>query len=113
MKTRLSAAILTILLYGFASVSPALAHAGHNSPETSANVAQTADGEGTIKGIDQDAGTVTLAHGPITALNWPAMTMTFKVESAAVTKDVQVGNTVHFTLQNEGGKPVVTEIHAK
>ena len=113
MKTKLSAAILTMLLYSFAGVSPVLAHAGHNGSEPSTGVAQTADGEGTIKAIDQDAGTVTLAHGPIAALNWPAMTMTFKVESAAVTKDVQVGNTVHFTLQNEGGKPVVTELHAK
>lgn len=112
MKTKLSAAILVTLLYGFAGASPVLAHAGHNSPETTA-VPQAAEGDGTIKAIDLDKGTVTLAHGPIAALNWPSMTMAFKVESSDVLKGAEVGNKVHFVLKNEGGKPVVAEIHAE
>jgi Cu(I)/Ag(I) efflux system protein CusF len=52
-----------------------------------------------------------IAHGPIAALKWPAMTMKFKVESAAVLNGVTVGNTVHFWLKNVGGKPVVSQIH--
>ena len=31
---------------------------------------------GVVKKIDARAGPVTLQHGPIAALNWPAMTMT-------------------------------------
>lgn len=41
--------------------------------------AADAKGVGIIKSIDQRAGTVTIAHEPIQELNWPPMTMPFKV----------------------------------
>ncbi len=113
MKITLSAAVLAVMLYGVSGVTPAFAHAGENHSGTSATVPQSAEGEGTIKAIDRDAGTVTLDHGPIATLNWPAMTMTFKIESVDILKDAAVGNKVHFTLKNQGGKPTVTELHAE
>ena len=34
---------------------------------------------GVVKSVDRAKGTVTLAHGPVKSLNWPAMTMPFTV----------------------------------
>ena len=34
---------------------------------------------GTIKSIDLKGGTVTVAHEPVPALKWPAMTMPFRL----------------------------------
>ena len=104
-------AFLGALALAAATVSvPAMAqpHAGHN-----AAAAQTAEGDGQIKAINARAGTVTLAHGPIASLNWPAMTMPFKVASPAVMNGVKVGQKVHFELKSDKGQPVVTAIHPR
>ena len=37
-----------------------------------------ASGMGTVQTVDGTAGKVTIAHGPIAPVHWPAMTMTFK-----------------------------------
>jgi Cu(I)/Ag(I) efflux system protein CusF len=103
----MSAAALAVLLGG-ASTAPASAHPGHAEH---AQVPQTAEAMGVIKSVDAKGGTVTIAHEPISALGWPAMTMKFKVASGSVLSGVAVGGKVHFVLQNQGGKPVVTQIH--
>jgi Cu(I)/Ag(I) efflux system protein CusF len=107
MKSNLMIAALAAALSSAGMAVPALAHNG----EDHGTAPQAASGEGVIKAVDAKAGTVVIAHGPIAALKWPAMTMKFKVESAAVLKGVTVGKKVHFVLKNEHGKPVVSEIH--
>lgn len=108
MDRKLMAAALTAVLSTAGMAAPAaLAHDG----EKHAAVPQTADGMGVVKALDAKAGVVTIAHEPIAALKWPAMTMKFKVENAAVLDGVTVGRKVHFILKNVGGKPVVTQIH--
>ncbi|WP_303832168.1 copper-binding protein [Asticcacaulis taihuensis] len=91
------------------AIAPAaFAHAGHEHA-----VAQTAEGEGVIKAIDAKGASITIAHGPIAALKWPAMTMTFKTEKPELTSGLTVGQSVHFVLKNQDGKPVISEIHGK
>lgn len=108
MKAKLLlGAIAAVLTSALVVPAPALAHQG----ETHAAVPQTAEGEGVVTAIDAQAGTVTLNHGPIASLGWPAMTMTFRVHSAAVLQGVSVGQRVHFELMNDNGRPMVTEIH--
>lgn len=107
MKSSLMIAALTAVLSTAGMAVPALAHNG----EDHAPAPQAVEGEGVIRAVDVKAGTVVIAHGPIAALNWPAMTMKFKVESAAVLKGVTVGKKVHFILKNVHGKPVISEIH--
>ena len=108
MKAKLLvSAIAAAMVSSFAMTAPALAHQG----EQHQAVPQTAEGEGTVTAIDAQAGTVTLNHGPIASLGWPAMTMTFRVHSAAVLQGVSVGQRVHFELMNDNGRPMVTEIH--
>src|SRR5512134_678317 len=45
-------------------------------PEATPDAA-TASGSGEVTAVDPAAGTITIDHGPIEALDWPAMTMTF------------------------------------
>lgn len=58
-------------------------------------------GAGVVKGVNLKAGTVTLHHGPIAALKWPAMTMTFKATPEAL-KAAKPGKSVTFTLNPAG-----------
>src|SRR6266849_1994975 len=46
--------------------------------------AKSHKGVGTVKKVDAAAGTVTIAHGPIRSINWPAMSMTFAVKDKAL-----------------------------
>jgi len=69
------------------------AHAMHGTMAAPATV----EGQGVVKALDAKAGEITLHHAPILALQWPAMTMTFKA-SEAVLKTARTGQSVTFTL---------------
>ena len=56
---------------------------------------------GIIKAIDPVAGRVTIAYEPVDARNWPAGTMPFAVENAAILKDATVGQKVRFRLESQ------------
>lgn len=107
MKTKLIAGALAAALIGGVMSAPAFAHQG----ETHAAVPQTAEGEGVVTAVNAAASTVTVNHGPIAALRWPAMTMTFPVQSASMLTGVAVGARVHFVLMNHEGRPMISEIH--
>lgn len=62
----------------------------------------TAHGVGTIKAIDAKAPSLTLAHGPVAEVRWPAMTMTFKVAEAKLLKGLKPGRKVAFTFESSG-----------
>lgn len=59
--------------------------------------AKTVSGAGEVKAIDAKGGSVTLHHGPIPAINWPAMTMKFAAAPEAL-KGLKPGQAVTFTL---------------
>lgn len=71
------------------------AHGGHTAP-----AAAPVEGQGVVKAVDAKAGKITIAHGPIKALNWGAMTMAFKAD-AAVLKGVAAGDKIGFTLKGQ------------
>lgn len=60
--------------------------------------------KGKVTRIDADAGIVTLAHEPVKSLDWPAMTMGFKVTDKKLLDKLTVGKTVdfEFTQANKG-----------
>ena len=97
----------TIVLALAASIAPATAaaaqHAGHgdHSAHAAAPAAGTVEGVGVVKKIDAKAGTVTLAHDPIKALNWPAMVMPFKVADKALLGQMKVGAKIRFQLNGQ------------
>jgi Cu(I)/Ag(I) efflux system protein CusF len=90
LKPALAAAALLL------TAAPALAHDDASHPAAAA--AGTVEGTGQVKTVDAKAGAVTIHHGPIAALGWPAMTMTFKATPAAL-QAAKPGQTVRFTLQ--------------
>ena len=75
----------------------------------STQAAPTASAEGTIKAIDAERHTVTLAHGAVTALHWPPMTMAFKTAPGQL-NGLQVGDTVTFEFRTEGADTTIVSI---
>ena len=70
-------------------------------------------GMGTVQEVRAGAGKLKLAHQPIEALGWPAMTMNFQVAETVDLGAVEAGNEVHFVLSPDGdGGYRVTELHA-
>lgn len=58
---------------------------------------------GQVKKVDQAAKSVTLAHGPLTNLGMPAMTMTFKVPDAAWLGQMKTGDKIRFMADRVNG----------
>lgn len=71
------------------------------------------NGEGVITALNAKTGMVTIHHGPIAALKWPAMTMAFKANPPSLLKGVKVGQKVQFTLMQMGGATTLTAIKRK
>jgi Cu(I)/Ag(I) efflux system membrane fusion protein len=63
---------------------------------------------GRIKKID-DTG-VTLSHGPVPALRWPAMTMRFRIDAPALAKGYKVGDRVRFAFDQPQEGPTLRRI---
>lgn len=77
---------------------------------SAAPAAKHGQGKGVIKAIDAKAGTLTLQHGPIPAVAWPAMTMTFKAKPATLLKGLKVGQTISFDTTVRGMDADVTAV---
>jgi Cu(I)/Ag(I) efflux system protein CusF len=71
---------------------------------------QTHTAIGTVKKADVKGGQVTLAHGPIASLNWPAMTMSFKVKDKALWPKLEDGKKVEVEFTKQGADYVVTGV---
>lgn len=69
-----------------------------------------ADGAGVVTAVDGKAGTVTIHHGPIPKLSWPAMTMAFKASPPTLLQGVKAGQSVTFTLMQMDGSTTLTAI---
>lgn len=64
----------------------------------------------TVKKIDHKAGAVTLAHEPVPSLNWPAMTMNFKVKDNALWSKLAEGKKVDVEFAQEGNDYVLVKV---
>jgi Cu(I)/Ag(I) efflux system protein CusF len=76
---------------------------------TEAAAATKASATGTVEAVDAAAGKITIAHGPVDALQWPAMTMGFKATPEQVAS-VQVGQKVQFEFESQGMDATITQI---
>lgn len=74
--------------------------------------AKQASGVGTITAIDTATGKITLDHGPVTELQWPAMTMAFAGNSA-MENGLAVGDRVAFSFEWDGKAGRLTSIHKR
>lgn len=58
---------------------------------------RTASAEGIVTAIDDAAGTITIDHGPVPEVDWPAMTMAFSADDDL--DEVAAGDRVTFEFQ--------------
>lgn len=64
---------------------------------------------GTVTAIDAAKGTITLDHGAMGGLGWPAMTMSFTVKPEQLS-GIKVGDKVDFEIDWDGKAGTVTKI---
>jgi Cu/Ag efflux protein CusF len=84
--------------------------AGMNMKPATAATQITHPGTGVVKQLDTAAGKVTISHGAIPSLSWPAMTMTFAVKAKGLLNKLSVGKTVTFQIAKEGVDYVETSV---
>jgi Cu(I)/Ag(I) efflux system membrane fusion protein len=65
--------------------------------------------QGTVDSLDIKSGTVTLQHGAVPSLKWPAMTMDFQVADPALLKGLKPGMAVGFEFsERQPGEWMIT-----
>lgn len=112
--------IRSISLLGAATI--ALAACGSNEPAAQQQPAQEQAGSGAaaqpsgeahsangdITKISGDG--VTVSHGPVESIGWPAMTMTFQATSPDMLQGLNVGDPVDFQFRQAGEQYLLTSI---
>ncbi|APR03643.1 efflux RND transporter periplasmic adaptor subunit [Thauera chlorobenzoica] len=69
------------------------------------------EAQGTFDALDAEGGSVTMTHGEIPALQWPAMTMDFMIADPALVKSIAPGSPVRFVFEaGEPGEYIITGI---
>lgn len=107
-------ALSTLVAAAVLAAGPALAQPMANMPGMShAAAAKTGKGTGVVTAIDARADTVTIRHGPIPAVGWPAMTMRFRATPPALLKGVRVGQAVGFDVRIRGMAAEVTALRPR
>ena len=109
------------------SVLGSLAAAGPAAPQASAPVASTATtaaspaataaaqsaasymAQGKVESVEPDS--LTISHGAIAELKWPAMTMGFNKPSPKAFPDVKPGDSVHFEFRKKGDDYELVSVH--
>lgn len=66
-----------------------------------AQAADVASGKGTVNKIDAATATVNISHQAILSIQWPAMTMDFKVADRKLLSGIKAGQAVTFGLARE------------
>jgi RND family efflux transporter MFP subunit len=67
--------------------------------------------QGVIDSIDLKDGSLSLHHGPVESLKWPAMTMEFRVANAALLKDLKAGDKISVEfVERQPGEWVITSV---
>lgn len=98
---------LTILGVAAVLAAGVPAHAQMQMPmgqgQSGSNQAQTTTGTGKVNKVDPGKKTINLSHGPMPAINWPAMTMDFAVAPGVDLSSVKPGQQVEFTLTPKPG----------
>lgn len=56
---------------------------------------------------------VTISHGPVEGIGWPAMTMTFRAGSPEMVRGVSAGDRVSFAFRQDGGTYVLTSLQKR
>lgn len=111
---RISSLIVPVALFAAACSPPASQETKMDDMNMSEPAVATASGPiastGTVTQVDAAAGTITINHGAIEAISWPAMTMQFTAENPAILQGVAVGDRVRFELKSAAENTVVVVV---
>lgn len=100
---KLILAATAVPLAGLAACSGATTPTNDQSAQIDSGASQaTHSGSGTVEKIGRAE--VTIAHGPIKSLGWPAMTMAFASDARVLPTDLKAGDRVSFAFVQVGGK---------
>ena len=67
-------------------------------------------GTGVVRDVDKAGGRIRLTHDPIAAVNWPQMTIVFRVKNASLVDQVKQGDKVEFVLSRSSTGFVISDI---
>ena len=107
--------VASIVALAAAPLAHAQSDAHDHAPGAAAHGAEKADAEGhrakgTVKSVSAEKGTVTIAHGAVPSLKWPAMTMTFKAADRKLIENTKPGAQVNFAFQQKDKDYVITSL---
>ena len=94
-----------------AAATPSPAPATATEP-MAAMPAAAASANGVVDAVDPAAKTITISHGPVESLKWPAMTMTFKAPNTDLSA-IKPGDQVDFEFTATGMDGTITTITRK
>jgi Cu(I)/Ag(I) efflux system protein CusF len=116
MKTRFFSLLSPVLfiLVSFPGAAAA-GHSGHehggtSMPRQSAEAERVYAAAGVVNAVDEAGEKVTVSHQPVPALNWPAMTMRFALESPDLLEGIKPGDRVKIYFKNVGNASIIVEI---
>lgn len=96
---------IAIALFTLAAAGAAHAQSGAMQAERNAGAHQAT---GVVRKIDKNK--VTIQHGPVQSLSWPAMTMAFTVKDKALIDRLGKDKKVDFEFRQEGKDYVITAV---
>ncbi len=65
--------------------------------------------QGKVESVEADS--LTISHGAIAELKWPAMTMGFNKPSPKAFSEVKPGDAVHFEFKKKGDDYELVSVH--
>jgi Cu/Ag efflux protein CusF len=110
MKNLKFAMLITSMLLLPPSSPAFAADSDHGAHHTAQAPGQTHTGKGVVKWVDADSGEIDLRHEPMPSLKWPAMTMSFKAQDAALLKGIKEKDVVEFDLMKKGNEYEIVRI---
>ena len=96
----LAGASLALTLSACGQADKPTADAATENAAAGPMASQAYSGSGKVTAIDGER--VTIAHGPIEGIGWPAMTMSF-VALDGLADEVSVGSEIDFSFRQDGG----------
>lgn len=75
-------------------------------PATPANLIP---GRGVVVKVDRVNALIRINHDPISALDWPRMTMSFRLRESALAEQVKEGDVVEFFLEKSGSDYIIVK----
>jgi RND family efflux transporter MFP subunit len=102
---------LKAALGGLGHSAHGAAPAARASPAAGQAAAAAHRAQGTVEGVDAAKKRVTLAHGPVPSLQWPAMTMEFAVANTALLDGVVAGQAVEVEfVERQPGEWLIVKL---